>query len=162
MYPYHHFHHAAAGFRGPRRLIWFLIGAGTAAWFLKYKDANERQFGHCRRPQVQQPQAPESQDTWHSAEPHHHRSFPPLAHRNYWSSNWEAGPTPEEKEKIAVFSSYAADSVTELTETTLDSILNTAQALKQNLVEYRLQREREQKERQRQLEEQQKNPPRLV
>ncbi|KAF8998111.1 hypothetical protein BDQ17DRAFT_1328974 [Cyathus striatus] len=264
MYPYHHFHHGAARFRGPSRFIWFIVGAGTATWFIKCKEAHEREFSwYGRRPQIQQAQSPEpapSQESYpaepqqrsfppwahkhsHSHSHSHHegltaeeidaqerhwfgkwrrhhqpepvsepapappsqetyppehqqrsfppwsrrnssqppqpqpqesappaasqetyppepqqRSFPPWARGNNWSSRWE-GPTDEEKEKFAAFSSQAADSMTEITEATLDSVLNTAQALKQKLVEYRVQREKEQ---QREMEERRDNPPRLV
>lgn len=35
--------------RGPSRIVWFLIGAGAATWWIRRKDGERRIFGHCRR-----------------------------------------------------------------------------------------------------------------
>lgn len=35
--------------RAPSRLLWFIIGAGTAAWWIKRKDCERLSFGPCRR-----------------------------------------------------------------------------------------------------------------
>lgn len=48
MHPYYyplgrHWH------RGPSRIVWFAIGALTAAWWIKRKDGDRYTFGHCRR-----------------------------------------------------------------------------------------------------------------
>ena len=42
-------------YRGPSRIFWFLIGAGTASLLLKRTDSHSRTFGHCRRLQYQTP-----------------------------------------------------------------------------------------------------------
>lgn len=49
MIPYYNY-------RGPSRILWFLIGAVTTNWLLKRKDCDSRIFGHCRRLQYQMPQ----------------------------------------------------------------------------------------------------------
>jgi len=35
--------------RAPSRLLWFIIGAGAATWWIKRKDCEKRSFGPCRR-----------------------------------------------------------------------------------------------------------------
>jgi hypothetical protein len=35
--------------RAPSRLLWFIIGAGTATFWIKRKDCEGRSFGPCRR-----------------------------------------------------------------------------------------------------------------
>lgn len=59
MYPYHHYNPMAYG-RGPRRLVWFIIGAGTATWWIKHHEMrdNGRTWGHCRRPSIPPPPTP--------------------------------------------------------------------------------------------------------
>jgi hypothetical protein len=42
-------------YRGPSRILWFLIGATTASLLLKRTDFHSRTFGHCRRLQYQTP-----------------------------------------------------------------------------------------------------------
>jgi hypothetical protein len=42
-------------FRGPSRILWFVIGAATASLLLKRTDSHSRTFGHCRRLQHQAP-----------------------------------------------------------------------------------------------------------
>lgn len=46
MHPYHWYH------RGPSRLLWFIIGAGTASWWIKSKDAHNFKVRHCSRHQI--------------------------------------------------------------------------------------------------------------
>jgi len=50
----------------------------------------------------------------------------------------------------------------DLTESTLESVLSTAESLKAKLAEHRAQRELQQKSIEQLLDEQRKNPPRLV
>lgn len=38
-----------ACYHAPRRLLWFIIGAGTATWWIKRKDCERTSFGPCRR-----------------------------------------------------------------------------------------------------------------
>ncbi|KAF9471755.1 hypothetical protein BDN70DRAFT_887758 [Pholiota conissans] len=66
------------------------------------------------------------------------------------------------KAHIAKVSRQAVDTMTELTEATLESVLTTAEALKAKLAEHRAERERQQKLIDEQLEAQRRDPPRLV
>jgi hypothetical protein len=52
MYPYYQMHHFR---RGPSRLIWFILGGVTAAWWMKHKEmrSHERYMGHCVRQSIQ-------------------------------------------------------------------------------------------------------------
>lgn len=69
MHPYYpgfrHWHSMGHWHRGPSRLFWFIIGAASTAWWLKYKDIHhhDRYFGHCFRPPVQAPPPPFVQST---------------------------------------------------------------------------------------------------
>ena len=35
--------------RGPSRLLWFILGAGASAWWIKHKECREYQVKHCMR-----------------------------------------------------------------------------------------------------------------
>ena len=47
--------HYSYRYRGPSRILWFLIGAATASLLVKRTDSHSRTFGHCRRLQYQTP-----------------------------------------------------------------------------------------------------------
>jgi hypothetical protein len=49
------FPHYSHRFRGPSRILWFVIGAATASLLLKRTDGHSRTFRHCRRLQHQTP-----------------------------------------------------------------------------------------------------------
>lgn len=49
------FPHYSYRFRGPSRILWFVIGAATASLLLKRTESHSRTFGHCRRLQHQTP-----------------------------------------------------------------------------------------------------------
>ena len=49
------FPHYSYRFRGPSRILWFVIGAATASLLLKRTDCRSRTFSHCRRLQHQTP-----------------------------------------------------------------------------------------------------------
>ncbi|KAF8963417.1 hypothetical protein BDZ97DRAFT_1758673 [Flammula alnicola] len=139
--------------RGPSRLLWFIVGAATATWWIKRKDADRRIFGHCKRPPIQASSGPASD---HPGAFSGSRSpFSDWEKRQDWQ--WE-----QEKEHLAKISRQATDAMADLTESTLESVLSTAEALKAKLAEHRAQREKQQKLIEEQLEEQRRNPPRLV
>ncbi|KIM44941.1 hypothetical protein M413DRAFT_442916 [Hebeloma cylindrosporum] len=176
--------------RAPSRLLWFFIGAGTATWWIKRKECEGRSFGPCRRlppssqgfpstsnaaPAYQYPapdpakpsipadsrdQAPVPTPPPQDAAPAGPRMrFPPPI----WE--WEKRQDREweqDKENFIKMSSQAADVMVDLTESTLESILGTADILRAKLAEHRAAREREQKRMREQEEERRKNPPRLV
>ena len=49
----------------PSRLLWFLIGAGSASWWMmsKDRDFDRRHWGHCRRVDYPAPRDPSNNDT---------------------------------------------------------------------------------------------------
>jgi len=180
MHPYH-FHSMGPWRRGPSRLVWFLIGAATATWWLKRKDTDRRIFGHCMRPSIQ---SSPSQSTDSSAPPPTNPGWPqslseiprvinniPQVHSSPTPSSpaplveWEKRQEQQwdlEKEHIARISRQATDAMVDLTEATLESVLSTAESLKAKLAEHRAQREKQQAVVAQRLEEERRNPPRLV
>ncbi|KAJ6621360.1 hypothetical protein B0H10DRAFT_2018150 [Mycena sp. CBHHK59/15] len=160
---------------GPRRLIWFALGAASATLWITRKEAhchtNERYFGHCFRPPVQNiQQRPEPQAGTGDASQWRPRDIPsainnippapslpwgyPEMHRD---RQWE-----EEKIKLQALGKQAEDVMAQLSESTLDSLMATMEALKAKLAEHRAQREEAQRQLEKQLEEQRKNPHRFV
>ncbi|TFK32781.1 hypothetical protein BDQ12DRAFT_691974 [Crucibulum laeve] len=163
MHPYH-YRPMGLWCRGPSRILWFAVGAGTAAWWIKHKDTERRPFGHCVRPLLQappppSPPTPPSED-WTPREIS--KAINNLGGKVEWGRGEQQTSHTWEDEQVAAFTRQAADTMTELTESTLDSVLSTAQALKAKLAEHRAQREKEQKLLEKQLEEQRRNPPRIV
>ncbi|KAF8159682.1 hypothetical protein B0H34DRAFT_858436 [Crassisporium funariophilum] len=168
MHPYYSPHHMGMGMwrRGPSRIVWFAIGAITASWWIHRKETDRRIFGHCKRPQLQSPlPIPPIDDpiTPSGAPWPDVRSIPNTIsnipsgwdRRQLWQ--WE-----QEKEHMATISQQATDAMADLTESTLESVLNTAEALKAKLAEHRAEREKQQKMIEKRLEEERKNPPRLI
>lgn len=57
MRPHFSYSHGFHSWHGPRRAVWFLIGAGVASFWHQHREAHhhhthERYFGHCFRPPV--------------------------------------------------------------------------------------------------------------
>ncbi|KAJ7281799.1 hypothetical protein C8J57DRAFT_1173799 [Mycena rebaudengoi] len=172
MHPYPHlrFHSWA----GPRRLVWFILGATAATMWHTRKEAHghttERYFGHCFRPPVQHRPASDVQPMSGDARQWRPRDIPntinnippapalpwgyPEMHRD---RQWE-----EEKIKLQAFGKQAEEAMTQLSEATLDSVLTTVETLKQKLVEHRAERQKAQELLEKQLEEERKNPHRFV
>jgi len=71
-------------------------------------------------------------------------------------ASWKWDPDREHLEKV---SKQAFDTMADLTESTLESVLSTAESLKTKLAEHRTQREKQQKAMEQQVSEQPKNPP---
>ncbi|KAF9530356.1 hypothetical protein CPB83DRAFT_892645 [Crepidotus variabilis] len=193
-------HHWGLYRRGPSRLLWFIIGAGAATWWIKKRDGH---FGHCgpRPIDTALPQSSPSTDNgyahnwhqrWHAHMNEAQRSMPtppqvpadvpaektPVDFTPPPQVQYQAAPSypqqqqqpqvnaawgwDHEREHIERISKQATDAMVDLTESTLESVLATAESLKAKLAEQRAQREKQQKLIDRQLEEQRKNPPRLV
>ncbi|KAF9453618.1 hypothetical protein P691DRAFT_719478 [Macrolepiota fuliginosa MF-IS2] len=169
-YPYY--------WRGPSRIVWFLIGAGTATWWIKHRDVHHfSQWGHCRRLAIENATAnanmsttaqpangsPESSFSFKDI-PRTINNIPPAAAS--WNWGWgerkEAQKYQEEQDNLAELRRQATDAMTEMTEATLDSILAGAEALKVKLAESREQRKKQEALLQKQIEEQSRNPPRLI
>ncbi|KAJ7180541.1 hypothetical protein C8R46DRAFT_1069797 [Mycena filopes] len=177
MRPHFHPSHGFHSWHGPRRTVWFLIGAATATWWIHHKEAHrqthERYFGHCFRPPVPpiQPRQPDSPPVMTAEPPRWPRpqdvpstinNMPPAplpwgypeSHRD---RQWE-----EEKLKLQAIGRQADEVMTKLSEATLETVMTTMEALKLKLAEHRAQREEAQRQLEQQLEEQRRNPHRFV
>ncbi|KAJ7672646.1 hypothetical protein B0H17DRAFT_1141183 [Mycena rosella] len=174
VYHAHHNFHSWRG--GPRRAIWFILGAATAtAWASRnecHRQTNERYFGHCFRPPIapMQPRAPDGTPEWRPRNiPAAVNNIPPAAAipppaplpwgypESHRDRQWE-----EEKRKLQAIGQQAEDVMAKLSEATLDSVMTTMEALKVKLAEHRAQREQAQRQLEEELEEQRKNPHRFV
>ncbi|KAF9052373.1 hypothetical protein BDZ89DRAFT_1032465 [Hymenopellis radicata] len=140
MHPHHGYYHYYRTRRGPSRLLWFFIGAGTAAVWIKHKQAADI---HGKFYWKTLPAPPVRETTTESKLAAWRRQCDsPQA-----EEEWEM-----EKERMATFGRQAQDAMTDISEATLDSLLNTCAALKHvsttlsminKLVQHREQRERE-------------------
>ncbi|KAJ6591696.1 hypothetical protein DFH09DRAFT_1273564 [Mycena vulgaris] len=173
-----HFVYTHPGFHswhgGPRRAIWFILGAASASMWMCRKECHsqthERYFGHCFRPPIHpiQPRTPPAEPQpdagqWRPRDiPAAVNNIPPSqlpwgypeSHRD---RQWE-----EEKLKLQAIGQQAEDVMAKLSEATLDSVMSTMEALKLKLAEHRAQREAAQRELEKQLEAQRNNPHRFV
>ncbi|KAF8074898.1 hypothetical protein FPV67DRAFT_603475 [Lyophyllum atratum] len=143
--PHWHWH------RGPSRLIWFFIGAATATWWIKHKEGRHGGSNHhCIRAPVQPPvlSSHSDPDPWSTRRVTRAiNGIPPAEVSN---NDWD-----EEKQRVAELSQSAGDKLAELSEATLDTVLTTVEVLKAKLAEHRAERDKK-------MEEERKNPPRLV
>lgn len=106
--------------RGPSRIIWFLIGAASATWWIKGKEARHGQgswsYGHCVRPSIQ-PQlqplpAPPNPDasSWSPRDiPRAINNIPPAD--SWGGQQSQTEPWSEEKERMAALGNQAGDKV---------------------------------------------------
>ncbi|KAF8817563.1 hypothetical protein BYT27DRAFT_7216642 [Phlegmacium glaucopus] len=162
-------------YRGPSRIVWFLIGAVTASWWLKRKDADSRIFGHCMRLQYQTPppignpsfapdgapsnigpftpSVPDFRSVTFRDIPRAFNHIPP-AHWGEQQQSWQ-----QEKEHLANISRKVTDAMADLTEATLESVLSAAEALKAKLAEHRANREHQQNIIDQQIQETRNLPP---
>ncbi|KAG5647831.1 hypothetical protein DXG03_007755 [Asterophora parasitica] len=156
MYPYgpgaHHWH----WHHGPRRLVWFALGAFAATWWIKHKEERRAWTSHCIRAPVQPPVLTSSNadaDPWSARGVTNAINGIPQEvsqHMNDWS---------DERQRMAEISASAGDKLAELSEATLDTVLTTVEVLKAKLAEHRAERDKQlEEERQRKNQ----NPPRLV
>ncbi|KAH9924748.1 uncharacterized protein B0H18DRAFT_955357 [Fomitopsis serialis] len=174
------------GFRRHRRaprLLWFLIGAGTATFWIKSHQAHEWKARHCWRDRIPQdaypvpsgsgaqayatgntPGAEEQKRecgrrwgwSWSSKDGHRPSQSPssvqetPAAtvpgQAQAQAPHVLPAPMPtdrwdEERHRVQALGKQATDTISELSEATLDSVLATVQSLKVKLAEARTQRE---------------------
>jgi len=85
--------------------------------------------------------------------------FPPPVWEWEKRRDWE---WDQDKENFIKMSNQAADMMVDFTESTLESMLSTADIVRAKLAEHRAAREREQQRMREQEEERRRNPPRLV
>ncbi|KAF7298989.1 hypothetical protein MIND_00847100 [Mycena indigotica] len=122
------------------RLLWFFLGAGVGAWWATEK----KMTAECRVQRTIGVTIPSSS----APAPVNTTSYP--APPVY---DWDA-----ERAKVREFSQAAGDTVAELSEATLNTILQATEALKAKMAEHRALREAER----RMEEERRRNPHRLV
>ncbi|KAI9464199.1 hypothetical protein HD554DRAFT_2122544 [Boletus coccyginus] len=113
MHPYHHiFLH-----RGPSRVFWFLIGAGVATWW-HHRDHRTHYLPcltHHRPVDAPNQEAPLSKSPW----------APDRTPTGYQQRDWE-----QERERLRHLQKRAGETVVDLSESTLDSIVSGAESLK--------------------------------
>ncbi|KAJ7021622.1 hypothetical protein C8F04DRAFT_1140359 [Mycena alexandri] len=130
----------------PRAFLWFFLGAGVGTWWL-----SEKKNGHVAY-QCQRRLGPASSQAGtqmiNSSEKMQHADAAP------YQRDWEP-----ERTRVRQFSRDAGDTFVELSETTLNSILQATEALKVKITEQRALREEE-----RRMEEERRRgiPPRYV
>ncbi|EMD38851.1 hypothetical protein CERSUDRAFT_112577 [Gelatoporia subvermispora B] len=138
-----HMGHMHACHRHGSRILWFVFGAGAATWFFKHRDA-EYHFKvahHCSRHQIPQHAYP-------APPPVPQPPMIPSVEQQTEAPSKPALPMPtekwdEDKERAAAFSKQASDRFSEMSEATLDAVLNTVQSLKAKLAEHRAEREQQ-------------------
>ncbi|CAK5273954.1 unnamed protein product [Mycena citricolor] len=187
--PAYGYPHSFHSWHGPRRFVWFFIGAASATLWMKHKEAhrypNDRYFGHCYRPAVPalQPRADATPPPASPDAPMSPTSSPPVSlpissraaeissavnHMPPASLPWGYPEShrerqwEEEKKKLQSITRQAEDVMTKISEATVDTMLTAMEALKVKLAEHRLQREEAQRELEKKLEEQRNVPHRFV
>ncbi|KAF8141624.1 hypothetical protein EV363DRAFT_1308604 [Boletus edulis] len=131
MHPYQHvFLH-----RGPSRIFWFFIGAGVATWWHHSSIMRDHRAQYF--PCVMHRRIP---------------SDPPPQEAAPWKPSWGPDRTPagwhqqrdweQDKERLRHIQKRAGETVIDLSESTLDSIVTSAESLKAKLAELRAERER--------------------
>lgn len=134
------------------RLFWFIVGAGTATWWMKHHEVPQPQY---------QVTYPDSQKRDKSRECAANQPSVTLTEcqRWGWGHRWGHNKTQaewdEDRAKMVALSRQATDTMGEVSEAALDTLLTTVTALKSKLAEVRAQREQEQKR----MEEQRKQQP---
>jgi len=128
MHPYQHvFLH-----RGPSRIFWFFIGAGVATWWHHSSAMRDHraQYFPC------------------VMGPHRRVQDPPSEEAAPWKSDrtptgWQQQRDWEQdRERLKRLQKRAGETVVDLSESTLDSIVAGAESLKAKLAELRAERER--------------------
>ncbi|KAK7686383.1 hypothetical protein QCA50_010607 [Cerrena zonata] len=173
MHPYWHWHHR------PSRLLWFVIGATTATWWIKSREYHRDHYKmrHCSRRQIPaeaypmpaSSSAPLVPDA--SANPskvtipaERTQMLPPMAQSpsTEWGWGWNSSeshprhvdPWEDSRGRTDELSNRANEKFMEISEATIDSVLSTVESLKARLAEHRAQREQQAKALQAMQEEQ--------
>ncbi|KXN84263.1 hypothetical protein AN958_12836 [Leucoagaricus sp. SymC.cos] len=169
-------------YRGPSRLLWFFIGAGAATWWHKHREMHNSSWtwGHCRRAAIhnnpnnvpiatapvaegsaanQSANTPDSSFSFKDI-PKTINNIPPAGWG--WGERKETERYQEEQDRLAELRRQTTEVMSDMTEATLESILSGAEALKAKLVATREQRKKQEEQLKREIEEQARNPPRLI
>ncbi|KAF9054365.1 hypothetical protein BJ165DRAFT_1438287 [Panaeolus papilionaceus] len=146
---WHHFRHPFM-YRGPSRLLWFAIGAVTASWFIKRKD-ERRVWGHCRRPALGPndlpQQSPDDQDPWKARATEFSRTINNLNPPDGpVTPPWDEKEFQQQREHFAKVSRQAGEAMSDLTESTLETVIAAAQAMRSKLSDNRKRREIEEEQ----------------
>jgi len=175
MRPHFSYSHGFHSWHGPRRAVWFIIGAASASFWYHHKEAHrhthERYFGHCFRPPVHYRPNEQSNTTPANHEPPQWRprdipstinNLPPASlpwgyPESHKDRQWE-----EEKQKMQAIGRQAEEVMAKLSEEALDSIMSSMEALRVKLAEHRALREAAQRQLEKELEEQRNRPHRFV
>ncbi|KAJ7128233.1 hypothetical protein C8R43DRAFT_1027484 [Mycena crocata] len=135
------------------RFLYFFLGFGVGTWWAANKNINvECQVHRTLAPPVSSGPTPEQNTTESQLVQELReelRNRAQLDRRAVWE---------QERERVKQFSQTAGDTVAELSEATLNTILQATEALKAKMAEHRAWREEER----RLEEERRRNPPRLV
>ncbi|KAI0343212.1 hypothetical protein BDW22DRAFT_1356816 [Trametopsis cervina] len=160
MHPAGHWHRALHWHR-PSRILWFIIGATSGAWFMKNRECIEHyHVKHCMRPSISkeaypppQPASQERQGFWRERHPFLAPTQTPEGsvgpavapspslHVPVTADGWD-----EEKQRLMNIKQQATNSLMEFSEEGLDSLLTSMESLKTRLAERRAQREKEARE----------------
>ena len=115
---YGHMGHMHHFYRGPSRLIWFILGGVTTAWWIKHKEIREHNgyFGHCVRKAIQASSTPSPTNMDAQSRPtpnsqwdarYESNSSPPIPLPFGWTNEeWE-----REKERMWSMGRHAGDTV---------------------------------------------------
>ncbi|KAK7051216.1 hypothetical protein VNI00_004716 [Paramarasmius palmivorus] len=123
------------------RLFWFFIGAGAATWWHKHHQYSVFSECHRRRTDYHIGTGASNDTSQAAGQASSHQD---------WA---------EERARIREVSRQVGDTVTEISEATLDTLLASVQAMKDRLAQNRLERERFEVEQRRQMEEAQRRSP---
>ncbi|KAJ7245110.1 hypothetical protein B0H12DRAFT_1127843 [Mycena haematopus] len=150
MRPHFSYSHGFHSWHGPRRAVWFIIGAASASFWHHHKEAHhhthERYFGHCFRPPVHyRPSDPNSPTPAHPEPP-----------------QWRPRDIPSTINNMPPASLPWGYPDRTRTAKALDSIMSSMESLKAKLAEHRALREAAQRQLEKELEEQRNRPHRFV
>ncbi|KAH7917608.1 hypothetical protein BV22DRAFT_1200257 [Leucogyrophana mollusca] len=183
MHPFHHMYYGRAC-HGPSRIFWFIVGAGAATFWHCSREMRDRrgQYFSCvmqqRRIDAQAaaanaalmpPTIPTPPD--YTQKPYEDNAPRPdkWGWRASWGARegdgtvgWNQQEWEENKERMKNLQKRAEDAMVDMSESTLESIVSTAESLKAKLAEHRAQQKQQQKLYEEELERQKKEPRRYV
>ncbi|KAG2145115.1 hypothetical protein DEU56DRAFT_788845 [Suillus clintonianus] len=170
MYPYYSHQY----FRGPSRILWFMLGAGAATFWNCGRQMRENRAHYF--PCVMQARRVEGSGEQPNTPPVSSKSDAPASQEHRWNfiyrnqpdrngdgtAGWNQREWEEDKERLKEIQKRTEDAMLDMSESTLESIISTVESLKNKLAQHKIQREQQQKKYEEELERQKKNPPRFV
>ncbi|KAG1881266.1 hypothetical protein F4604DRAFT_471658 [Suillus subluteus] len=169
MHPYYHNHY----FRGPSRILWFILGAGAATFWHCNRQMREHRAQYF--PCVMHRRHVEGSGE-HPTPPVYSKPDAPTPQEQRWNfiyrrqpdrdgdgtAGWNQREWEEDKERLKDIQKRTEDAMLDMSESTLESIVSTVEALKTKLAQHKTQREQERKNYEEELERQKKDPLRYV